>query len=178
MPPGLSTRASLPKPGLEVGEVSDAEADGGRVELAVRERERQRVALDPLDRAGLPPRSLEHPRREVEPDDAAPAPLRRDRKVAGAATRVEHAVARPDDLGDGELAPALVEADGHDPVHQVVDRRDAVEHAAHGLGSERAGLVGHDESPQRGMRALSMPIWSRQRATTKSTRSSIDSAPW
>ena len=73
-PPGRSTRAQLaqrrasrsatlrtPKPTVAASNV------------AVRERQREHVALHPLDRVRLAPRALEHPRREVEPgDDARP----------------------------------------------------------------------------------------------------------
>ena len=122
LPPGRRTRRELPQPALEVGEVAHAEADGGGVELAVRERQRERVALHPLDRAGLAPRPLEHPLGEVEPDDSSASPLGLDREVAGPAAGVEHAISGPDDLADGEPPPAPVEPDGHDAVHDVVDR--------------------------------------------------------
>ena len=89
-------------------------------------------------------RPLEHRRREVEADDLAGAGLpRRHGEVARAAAAVEHPVARRDHLADGQPPPALVEADGHDPVHRVVDGRDAVEHRAHALGRQGARLVAH-----------------------------------
>ena len=178
LPAGSEDAGQLAQTALQVGEVADAEPDGRRVELAVAERQRERVALHPLDRAGLLPRPFEHLLREVEPDDASPAPLGLDGEVTGAAARVEHAIPRPHDLRDRQLAPAPVEPGRHHAVHHVVDGSDAVEHPAHGVRGERARLVGHALWPQRGMSALSIPIWSRHRATTKSTRSSIVSAPW
>jgi len=92
------------------------------------------------------------------------------------AAGVEHAVAGPDDLLDGDAPPAPVEAHGHQPVHQVVDRRDPVEHPLHALGREAAGLGGH--CPHRFACAFSSPSWSSARATTKSTRSPIVSGDW
>src|SRR6185436_18172292 len=176
-PAGPKHPRQLLEAALEICEVADAETHGGRVEVAVRERERERVALDPFDGAGLLARALEHLRREVEADDPSAAALGLDRQVARAAARIEHAIARPDDLAHGELAPALVQPGRHHTVHDVVHRRDAIEHALHRRRLQCPRLVGH-VSPQRFTSALSMPIWSRQRATTKSTRSSIVSAPW
>ena len=174
----LQHAPQLGEPALEVGDVADAEADGRRVERAVLEGQLEQVALDPLDRGLLPPRALEHARREVEADHLAGASLARgDGEVARAAAAVEHAVAGRDDLADGQAPPALVEPDGHDAVHQVVDGRDPVEHRADALGRQRSGLVAHD-CPQRATSVLSSPSWSRIRATMKSTRSSIVSAPW
>ena len=56
-PPGRSTRRSSPRAALEVGDVADAEADGGHVERPVLERQREQVALDPLDGVGLAARA-------------------------------------------------------------------------------------------------------------------------
>src|SRR5581483_4683562 len=75
--------------GFEVGDVAHAEADGRDVEAAVLERQRERVAVRPLDRRLLAPRALEHALREVEPRDVGAAAMRLDREVAGAATDVE-----------------------------------------------------------------------------------------
>src|SRR5207302_842936 len=46
-------------------------------------------------------------------------------------------VARADGGLRGQAAPPHVEPESHDPVHRVVDRRDAVEHRADGVGGER-----------------------------------------
>ena len=92
---GTQHAAQLAQRELEVGDVAHAEADGRRVERRVGERQREHVALHPLERR-LAARALEHPLREVEAGDARRAGLRvGDREVAGAARRVEHAVARP-----------------------------------------------------------------------------------
>ncbi len=104
LPAGTQHARELAQAALEIGEIAHAEADRRRVELAVGERERERVALDPLDRAGLLPRALEHPLGEVEPDDAPATPLGLDGEIARTAARIEHAVARPDDLAHGELS--------------------------------------------------------------------------
>src|SRR5205085_2723753 len=160
---------------LEIVDVANAEADGDRVEGRVRERKRKHVAAHPLDRSILCAGALEHPFREVETDDLAAAVGGGDREVAGPAARVEHAVAGPDDALDGDPPPALTEPRRHQPVHRVVDRRDAVEHPAHALRGQAAGLYHY--RPHR-FAACSMPSWSSARATTKSTRSSTVSAPW
>src|SRR6185437_7286493 len=123
--------------------------------------------------------TLEHPLGEVDADDFPCARLAGcDRKVARPTTGVEDAVARPDRLAHRRPAPALVETRRHDPVHRVVDRRDAVEHPLHAFGRQAAGFHRHVACPQRGVSAWSSPIWSRARATTKSTRFSTVSAPW
>ena len=137
-PPGRSTRRSSRRPALEVVDVADPEADGDGVECRVLERQREHVARDPLDGGRLPARPLEHRLREVEADDVRAAAERRDREVAGAAARVEDAVARPDDGLDGHAAPAPVEPGGHHAVHRVVDRGDAVEHPPHAVGGKPA----------------------------------------
>ena len=177
LPVGTQHARELGEPAAEVLEIPNPEADGHGVELAVRERKRERVALHPFDRARLLASAFEHRLGEVEPDDPPAAPLGLDREVSRPAAGVEHAIARPDDLLRGEPAPAAVEPGRHRPVHHVVHGRDAVEHLAHLVGRERPGLVGHF-SPQRAASVLSIPSWSRQRATTKFTRSSTESAPW
>src|SRR5262249_33622012 len=113
-------------------------------------------------------------------------PARGDREVARAAARVEDAVAVANRLLDRDATPAAVEPGGHDAVHHVVDRRDAVEHPPDALRRERARLDGLDRlggarlghRPHRFATALSMPGWSRARSTMKSTRSSTSVAPW
>ena len=161
---------------LEVGDVADAEADGGRVEGRILERQLQQIALDPLDFGVLPPSALEHPLREVEADHVRPGLPRRDREIARATAGVEHAIAGRNDDPDREPPPALVEADGHDAVHQVVDRGDPVEHRADAFRGEGPGLVRLIAPALTSV--LSSPSWSRIRATMKSTRSSMVSAPW
>src|SRR5207342_3605686 len=94
---------------LEVGEVADAEPDRGRIERAVVERERERVALDPLDLARLPARPGEHALREVQAGDLAAGANGGQREVARPAAGVEHPVARPDDGSRGLGPPAPVE---------------------------------------------------------------------
>ena len=87
--------------------------------------------------------------------------------------------ARLHDRLDREPPPPPVEPDRHDAVHDVVDRRDPVEHPPHAFRLERPRLVCHEPiRPSVLISVLSIPIWSSARATTKSTRSSIVSAPW
>src|SRR6201999_168239 len=71
------------------------------------------------------------------------------RKVARAAGGVEDAVAQPHRRRRGGAAPAQVEAGGHDPVHRVVDRRDAVEHRP-----DCVGRKSHARKAYARMRAL------------------------
>ena len=168
----------LAQAALEIVEVAHAEADGHHVEVPVRKGQRERVPLNPFDGSRLAPCTLEHPLGEVEADHLPAATLGLDREISGATAGIEHPIARPHDLARREAAPAPVEPRGHRPVHHVVDRGDAVEHPAHLVGREPSGLVGQDDSPQRFASALSIPSWSRQRATRKSTRSSIVSGAW
>ena len=122
-------------------------------------------------------RAMEPPPARV-PGAAVYLNARRETTPLALRASVEHTRARPHDRFRGELAPAPVESCGHDVVHRVVHGRDAVEHAADGVGLQLPRLVAHDASPQRLASVLSIPSWSRQRATTKSTRSSTRSAPW
>ena len=94
-----------------VGREHGAERRQHHVEAAVVERERLRVALDPVDLevARLERRAREQLRRQVESGDVGAGAGRRQRRVAGAARDVEHAVAGshrrvPDDrlAGDGQ----------------------------------------------------------------------------
>ncbi len=131
----------LPKRPTEIGDVADAEADGGGVERVVLERQRQGVALHPGDGVRLPARPLDHTRREVEADHTARArTYAGKREITGATAGVEHAVARPYHRLGRQPPPAPVEADSHHVVHHVVDRRDAVEHRADALGRQRSRL--------------------------------------
>ena len=163
---GPQDAPQLAEAGTEIGDVAHAEADRGGVEARVRVGQREHVALDPLDRVRLAPRPHEHLAREVEPRDDAALALGGDREVARAAARVEHAGAGLDDRLDREPAPAAVEPHRHDVVHDVVDRRDPVEHRPHAFGLQRPTAVfpvsvepttmGHG-CPQRGVSAWSMP---------------------
>ena len=140
-PSGYEHARELGERKREIGDVTNSEADGCRVESLLVERQRERIALDPGDGVRLPPRALDHPRREVEPDDAArTGTSARQRKVARTAACVEHAVAGPHDRLGCLPPPAPVEARGHDVVHHVVDRRDAVEHRADALRRQRPRL--------------------------------------
>ena len=172
-PAGLQHAPQLTDSRLEVRDVADPEPDHGDVEARVRERQREHVAFDERHAGGLAPRALEHRSREVEADDTRrTGGAGRNGEVARPAARVEDAVARPYRFADRRRAPALVEPRRHDAVHRVVDGCDAVEHRAH-----RVRCEGH-ACPHLATRLLSIPSWSRIRATTNSTRSSTDSAPW
>jgi hypothetical protein len=142
---------------LEIREIANAEAHRRRVELVLRERERERVTLNPLDRSRLSASAREHLRREIEADHPSAATLCLDRKITRPTARIEHAIARPHDLADGEPAPPLVETHRHHAVHHVVDGRDPIEHAPDRLRLESPRLVAH-ASPQRLTSALSIPI--------------------
>ena len=54
--------------------------------------------------------------------------------------RVENTIARLNHGPNGRSPPALVEPHGHDPVHQVVDGRDPIEHALDPFGRQCAAL--------------------------------------
>ena len=147
----------LAQAALEIVEVAYTEADGHHVEVPVRKGQCERVPVNPFDGSRLAPSALEHPRGEVETDHLPSAMFGFDREVSGATAGIEHPVARPHDLARREAAPAPVEPCGHRSIHHVVDRGDAVEHPAHLVGGEPAGLVGQDDSPQRFARVFSIP---------------------
>ena len=70
-----------------------------------------------------------------------------ERQVTGAAARIQNPVTGPDDCLRGEPAPALVEPRGHHAVHQVVDRRDPVEHALDAFRRKCSGPYAHALAP-------------------------------
>ena len=177
-PPGRSTRrssaspcsrsATLRTPKPTVAASNDASSNGSSS---------RSPWIHSISRV-LPPRALEHPLGEVEADHVRrrpSAPRPRDRRCRSR----RRALGRPAQRRCRTVSrrQRWSRPDGHHAVHQVVDRRDPVEHRADAFGRERAGLVRHDW-PQREMSVLSSPSWSRIRATMKSTRSSIVSAPW
>ena len=177
-PPGRSTRRSSRTPASRSATLRIPKPTTAASKLASVERQREHVALDERELGRLAPRALEHRLGEVEADDARRAGVaRRDREIAGAAARVEDAVAGPHRLAHRRRAPALVEAGRHDAVHRVVDRRDPVEHPPDAVRRE-APRLDHYACPQRGVSCCSRPSWSSARATTKSTRSATVSAPW
>ena len=116
---------------FQIGQVADPEADGDRLELSSLEWEARRIGLHPLDVRGLAARPFQHGSREIDPDDVSAGVPAGQREIAGAATRIENAVARPNDCVRSQATPAAVEAQSHRAVHRVVDRRDAVEHRPH-----------------------------------------------
>ncbi len=188
----------LSQPFFDVGNVPDPESDGCRVEGVVREGQLQQVALDPAHVGPFSLRALQHGLGEIQPGHA-PARMRGgDREIARPAAGVQYPVAGPDYRLCRQPAPAPVEPSRHQPVHRVVDRRDAIEHALHLGRLEPAALEARlaprrlryrirrrqdrvaagAHSPQPLTSVCSTPSWSRQRATMKSTRSSTFSAPW
>ena len=176
-PAGADDASHLAEAELAVGEVADAPADRGRGELAVGERQLQRVALHPLDRRRLGAGDVQHLLREVEADHPparAHGTAQLDGQVAGAAAHVQRGVARLQPRGPhGGLPPSPVHAEAHHPVHPVVGRRDPVEHLAHPLG-----LHAHLAPPHLSNNVMSRPRESITRPATKSTRSSIVCGRW
>ena len=139
MPPGRRTRRSSRRPSSRSARLRTPKPTVAASKRAVRERQREQVALHPLDR-----RRLARARARASRSEKSSAGHRGragaqvgEREVAGAARGVEHAVAGTNDRARGEPAPAQVEPGRHHAVHRVVDRRDPVEHRAHGFGRER-----------------------------------------
>ena len=138
LPPGRTTRAISAIARSKVDDVANTEAHRGRVEVAVRERQLERVALHPFDRGAgrgrLALRQLEHRSGEVEADHAprgTDPPSQLEREVARAAADVERRRAGADlRRVHGPGAPAMVQPRRHDRVHHVVAPRDPVEHRA------------------------------------------------
>src|SRR6185503_7929689 len=141
-------------PAVEVGEVARPEPDGRRVEAGVLVGQVEGVApLEPQP-GRLAPGEREHLLGEVRADDLAlrpDAPPELDREVARAGRDVERAAARPDgrQVG-GAAAPAMVQPRRHDRVHDVVERRDAVEHRPDLRLLEGAGRAPHAVGPAEG----------------------------
>ena len=135
-PSGPEDAGDLPEHGRDGGKVAEGEAGDGGVERAGGEGEPLGVALDEgRVRQVAAPRLVEHRASEVQRGHVracAPGDLG---EVARAGGEVEDAIVRADGETANEPAPpALVEAQREQPVHAVVRRRDAVEHAPHGDG--------------------------------------------
>ena len=124
----------LAQPGIEVGEVARAEADGRGVELGRREGSASALPDRRTHRGGggLLARDLEHPLGEV----GRRSPRRRARRARRARTRGPRSRSRRRARGrratpprDRRLAAAtVVHAGGHHRVHAVVQPRDPIEH--------------------------------------------------
>ena len=140
MPPILSTRNASAERHVDARHVADAERDGHRIETAVGERQRFGIAFGKGDRLAEVTRfgALAADREHVGIDVAHRRPrllaAGRDgahRHVAGAAGDVEQRE-RPRfgriERGDQRVLPGPMQAERHQIVHQVVARRDAVEH--------------------------------------------------
>src|SRR6266540_35642 len=135
----LQDAVRLAQPLIQIGEIADAEADGGPVEGRVRERQVQGVGGDGRGARGrslaAAPREPRHD--EVRPDDAPPEALgagERGRQVQRAGTEVEvDAVGSglPAEPRDGGAAPGAVHVQAQQVVQEVVTRRDGGEQAAH-----------------------------------------------
>ena len=113
--------------------------------------------------------ALEHPRREVEPDDlsrrrplARRPPGRRSRSRRRGRGRPGRTTVRR-----GDPPPALVEPGRHHAVHHVVDRRDPVEHRPHPVGRERPRL-----GPPTACAVIPVPSGTRARARARAGRGS------
>ena len=159
-------RAARARPASRSSMLRIAEADGGGVEAPVRRtaaRARRRAPTRPAP-------DLRRARSSIRSEKSRPVTRPPARCASSARSPVpQHAsstaVAGPHDGAGREPAPAAVEAGRHHAVHRVVDRRDAVEHGLDGGRGERAGAHCAPPADER----CSMPSWSRQRATTKST---------
>ncbi len=173
-PPGRSTRRSSRSASSRSATLRTPKPTVAASNVAVGERQREHVALHPLDAGALRRARSSICSREVEPGHARRARLQvGDREVAGAARRVEHAVAGPHGRLCGEPAPAQVEARRHDAVHHVVHRRDPVEHRAHRVGRERHGCA----PPRRRARCRGRAGRARARRRSRRGRRRV-SAPW
>ena len=74
----------------------------------------------------------EHPAAQVRSNHPIAATYRNAGEVPGAAREIKDERAGPKTEGrNGGPAPGLVESERHEPIDQVVARRDGVEHRAH-----------------------------------------------
>ena len=170
---GATTRRSSANPRSVVGQVAHAEADGGGGELAVGERQRERVAAHPLDlraacarrRRASPGRSRGRRRgRAARPRRGARSRGRRCRSTRRAPRR--RAPRRSQRTATA--APAPVHAEAHDPVHAVVRRARCGRTSP---APDRAG--GSLATPRAASGRASTPAAASTRPATKSTMSAI-----
>src|SRR6266566_3410828 len=151
---------------IDPGHVADAERDGVAVEMAVRESQRFRIALDErhalveMSRRGARAADSEH----VGIDVAYRGPKARARRLGGAERDVTGAAgdveqrkwriaARRIERVDHYFFPEPMQAHRHQIVHQVVARRHAVKHIVH-----QRLLVAQGYVPEAKMRGLVRPI--------------------
>jgi hypothetical protein len=113
----------------EVDEVPEGEATGHAVDSAVRQRKPLGIALHDGRRCAP---GGQHPEGEVDPDREVPGVRQVVAEVARPTGDVEDGGAGREGQGADCLPPpAHVQAEGHDPIDQVVAGRDAVEHRPH-----------------------------------------------
>src|SRR3989442_2064962 len=135
----LQDAVRLAQPLVQIGEIADAEADGGPVERRVRERQLQGVGGDGRGARGrgLAAAPRQHRDDEVGADDAPAEALGaggRGRQVQRAGAEVEgDAVGSrlPAEPRDGGAAPGAAHIQAPQGVQEAVTRRDGGEQAAH-----------------------------------------------
>ena len=112
-PPGRSTRRSSRSAPSRSATLRTPKPTVAASKLAVLERQREQVALDPLDRRApcAAPARASAAEKSTPTTLAAPGAHVRDGEVAGAAGAVEHAVARV----DGRQRPRAGASAGRDP---------------------------------------------------------------
>ena len=113
--------------------VSERESGNRHREARIGEREAEGIALQPETESRRPfVRRHQHPTGEIEADRFGSEPPAMFRKVPGPAGKVQNPIARPNFETAHEISPpALIGAEGHEPIDAVIARRDAVEHRAH-----------------------------------------------
>jgi hypothetical protein len=144
-PAACGHAAHLGQPALEVLQIAQEEGRHHTGERAVAERQRERVGGQelhvrhtPLAKLGLA--DLQHALGEVGAGDEATRRPRAngDCEIGGARRQVEYGPAGHAGDGSGDPpAPGVMQAGGHERVHEVVAPGDAREHRTHDVGLRR-----------------------------------------
>ena len=114
----------------EIDEIAKCEAARHAIDAAVRNGQLKDVCLRPWRVA---PTGVQHAVGEVDGNRFQSRVCQIDAHVASATSEVEDDTAfGKAERSQGDLSPAHVESEGHDPIHEVVSRRDLVEHVLHG----------------------------------------------
>ncbi len=123
---GAHDPAEFGEESRQLDEVAQGKSARRTVDGVIGQGQSQDVGLHPGRTAAV---GGEHPEAEVERQRPVSLAGQVDAKVAGTAGQVDHC-ARPWQIEQFHrlASPAHVEAEGHDPVDEVVSRRDGIEH--------------------------------------------------
>ena len=111
--------------------VAQAEGDRQQVHAGIGKRKLLGFAGQPCHAGAAPAASRHHHRQARIADHHPPLPVdQQARHIAGTAGQVDREAARPGHPAGQRALPQAMDAEAHQVVHQVIARRDRIEHHA------------------------------------------------